>query len=976
MDTSLKALCEAVKKVIWQLKPQSNPLSFILLIGKDNQGKTTLLRQSLNEHITVDSERHADIYYNQHGLILELDESWLNQSKSLLQYTLKQLNRCHRSLKISGIILCVDINELLNSEPLKYVEDSKLHTQILTRFGQSLGYRVSTAIIFSKLDAIAGFCEFYQNDHASELKKPLGFSLDWATRQDNKVTNNYKVQFEQLIEVLGQQVIHKIHPARSGAKRTLIRELPLQLASVGRVIQIFIQTISPNLFRLDAIYFTSGEQGGISIDRLNKKIQHEYALTVQDKFPQSINHRAYFIEGALKAFQIQTKRSAASIVVPHKWATGVLAGVAGLTLIWMGSTYIKSSILLDKASKELIAYDNIQDQHNSDVSLALYHLTKASSVLDELKTNSLYLPTIQKLKSELSVLTKNNIQGNFLPTILAEIEQIIIDGRQSQLARYKALKTYLMLSDPNKLSETDVINWFSNHWQDAPKDVTIKKIALLNQVLQRPYQAIAINQQIVSDVRNYLNALPASYLYYTIAKSYFPNESTIIEASGFELPNKELPIYFTKEGFKQIINKLPTITADLKNDNWVLARQDVNDLTGLVQQAYCYEYTLWWQNFLHKSNPMHIEDYHQAQLLSQKLHQANSIYNLVELIQQQTSADSGENSALFNQEIASKFTNISLISPTSVNDLGSKLGELEKFLNTLAMINDQGRTAFTLTKSRFDGDKFVNPLSALYSHSQKLPEPISLWAKKVADDIWYILINDSRNFINQQWQQTVVREYKYNIAKRYPFDVNQTEEVAITDFNRFFARHGILNNFINDYLKPFIDTSSPQWQLKEVNNYVLPIAPEMINELIRANIITNMFFPEQSAENSRIEFSLQKVNLDPMVANLQLVIGETKLSDNQESENITNFHWPQVNAQLTLHSIEGKNYELAELGPWAFFKILQKVNVLVDEQDSSSLQILFELNGNSGRYILKTDNQINPFIPGILHDFVLHDSIA
>ena len=181
MDTSLKALCDAVKKVILQLKPQSSPLSFILLIGKDHQGKKTLLRQSLNEHITVDSERTADIYYNQHGLILELGESWLNQSKNILQYTLKQLNRCHRLLKISGIILCVDINELLNSEPLKYVEDSKLHTQILTRFGQSLGYRVSAAIIFTKLDAIAGFCEFYQNDHASELKKPLGFSLDWAS---------------------------------------------------------------------------------------------------------------------------------------------------------------------------------------------------------------------------------------------------------------------------------------------------------------------------------------------------------------------------------------------------------------------------------------------------------------------------------------------------------------------------------------------------------------------------------------------------------------------------------------------------------------------------------------------------------------------------------------------------------------------------------------------------------------------------
>ena len=56
--------------------------------------------------------------------------------------------------------------------------------------------------------------------------------------------------------------------------------------------------------------------------------------------------------------------------------------------------------------------------------------------------------------------------------------------------------------------------------------------------------------------------------------------------------------------------------------------------------------------------------------------------------------------------------------------------------------------------------------------------------------------------------------------------------------------------------------------------------------------------------------------------------------------------------------------------------MLQKVNVLVDEQDSGNLQILFEVNGNSGRYILKTENQINPFIPGILNGFTLSDSIA
>ncbi|WP_232220841.1 type VI secretion IcmF C-terminal domain-containing protein [Legionella tunisiensis] len=136
-----------------------------------------------------------------------------------------------------------------------------------------------------------------------------------------------------------------------------------------------------------------------------------------------------------------------------------------------------------------------------------------------------------------------------------------------------------------------------------------------------------------------------------------------------------------------------------------------------------------------------------------------------------------------------------------------------------------------------------------------------------------------------------------------------------------------------------------------------------------------MFFPEET-ETSKIEFSLQKINLDPVVSNLQLTIGKTTLSDNQSSDSYTLFNWPQVDAKLTLYSIEGNHYELEETGTWAFFKMLEKVNVLVDSNDSASLQILFEVNGNSGRYLLKTQNQINPFSPGILTGFILKSDVA
>src|SRR4051812_27347213 len=95
MDNSLNALCDAIKKILHKLKPQITPLSFIIVIGKNGQGKTALLKQSHMEEITVLSEQQAKIHFNQNGIVLELNDTWFTDRKSLIQNTLKQLNRCN-----------------------------------------------------------------------------------------------------------------------------------------------------------------------------------------------------------------------------------------------------------------------------------------------------------------------------------------------------------------------------------------------------------------------------------------------------------------------------------------------------------------------------------------------------------------------------------------------------------------------------------------------------------------------------------------------------------------------------------------------------------------------------------------------------------------------------------------------------------------------------------------------------------------
>lgn len=973
MDNSLHALCDTIKKIVSQLKPQVNQLSFIIITGIKEQGKSSLLKQSTMEELPILSEEHAKVYFNQQGIIVELGERWLNNSKVLLQSTLKQLNKCNKHLKITGLILCIDVTTLLVTETSQFAEQKKAHLQLLTRLGTNLGYPVELALLFTKMDTLAGFSEFYQTDHAADLAKPLGFSLECVNQPTKKIAA-YTQQFTQLVELQGQQVIQKMHPARSTIKRSLIREFPLQLASLRAPIHALIQGISPKLFHLHSIYFTSAEQGGVSIDRLNKKIQHEYALMVQDTFPQATNFRAYFVDGALKTIQTQCSQAPQPRTFSQRPAIALAASIAGITLSVLAHHYYKASHLLDEANKELMAYDVLSSQGVNN-NQALYHLSKAAKQIEQIKSNSMSLPTLSQLKTNLHHNAQSRVQGEFLPSLMNELEQAVTNPSNTPIVRYKALKIYLMFAQPKHFSAYEIQDWFKHQWESQGNNSTKQQLALLKHTLDKPLENIFIKQQVISDARNYLNALPSNYLYYSLAKESFPTETQKIAIAGFNLASTTVPVYFTKAGFKSTQKELTQLSHKLQRDNWVLARQDLSQLEDMLTQAYCLDYVTWWQGFMRKSQPLHYQDYQQGRQVAHQLQQSNALTKLTALIQQETKPDLTEQTSHFNQFIASKFTDINLTSLSVTKELNFKIADLERFTSTLSVINDGGKTAFNITKTRFTNENAADPLSLLYNQARQLPAPLNQWVNQLAGDSWALLIRDSRGYINQQWQQTVYREFQNNIARRYPLDSSQAEEISIAEFNRFFSTHGTLNTFTEQHIKPFLNVSNAQWKPKTMNEFMLPISSETLDEIIRANIITNMFFPNYS-DDSKIEFSLQKISLDPVVSTLQLEIGASKLVDNQSTESFMRFSWPQNNAKLALDSIEGNHYELAEQGAWAVFKLLEKVNVLVDEQDSSSLQILFEVNSNSGRYLLKTNNQVNPFTPGILNGFTLHEAVV
>ena len=475
-----------------------------------------------------------------------------------------------------------------------------------------------------------------------------------------------------------------------------------------------------------------------------------------------------------------------------------------MTLLSLGLVtyyHLKTNRLLDNASQEWIAFDTLSKQNNEEAS-ALYHLTNASSMLEKMNHRLFPLGSIPKLKNQLDNNITKHLTQAFIPSLLKDIEQVLTDPQQPYDARYRALQIYLMLGIPKHYQANTVATWFQERWQKDSKQIeTAKKLELLKTTFKPPFKPAPLNQQIVNDTRNYLNALPISYLHYSLAKSYFPVDKKSIEIKGFNLANTTVPYYFTKEGFRNIIIRLPTIAKQLSNESWVLDKQSPYNLQELLEQAYSYDYALWWKNFIQKSMPLRVQNYQDAIHLTQLLRQSDSINKLTTYIQEQTSPELNASSPVFNQQVASQFTDLNLISESAVHPLIHTLNEMEKFLTTISIVNDEGKTAFSITKSRFQNVNASNPLSLFFNQVEQLPEPIATWARQIANDTCFILLNDTKQYINSQWKKTVYQDYINTISKRFPFDTSQSKEVAITDFNHFFSTHGLLNTFIDQYIK-------------------------------------------------------------------------------------------------------------------------------------------------------------------------------
>lgn len=996
----------------------SKQLPCSMIIGPSQSGKSTLIKASgiPTSQTLAENSDESLIWVTKNSIYIDLPGLFLSEQEpqSNWRTIIKSLKSYRRSKPFDSILLTLNLHTLMQQSAEKLTQSVAQLQQTVAYIGKFTQQRTPIYIIFTHTDLIAGFSEYFYHLSAADREQVFGLTLP-ETKNAEETLAQFHIEYEALLRRLHAQLPQLLHHTRNIEKRKLLHAFPLQIESINSICsylieQLFSEKNINNKWIARGVFFVSSQQQGTPIDRLATAIEHNYQLSKPPPQPLHAQQKSYFIKELLQNVipnddEIRNYRQA--LTKKKRWYYGLAYPVitsATVAAIFVLALLFNSNInKLNDAETSLQIYQafihNKSSNNLKQLTAALFALHHAEEKANALSTNILTnipFKHIASIKDNVKKTYRSALTQQFLPAIFQLVEkQISKDKTKAPGKLYTDLTIYLMLGEPEHFDETFVRTWFSQYWSNGQ----IKQ-AEINQRLQLIKDAVRLNQgrsliqpDVVSHARDALNALPTSYLAYLNLKHYSSNHAQINinfpkQVFFYTSKNTTIPYIYTKQGFTDAYNTLiPKISKELVHGSWVLGprndngKQTVAELEQQVKTFYYADYVNWWHLYIYNTHPAAFRTFSQATQTFTALSDKQSPLVTIFATVAKNTAMSTDNSALakaFNHNVASHFSDLHKTSIQSIQQLQPLFLQLNTYFQQLAAASNPDQQAFTLAKDRFTDTGKNDALSNLFAATKQYPQPIKNWLDALAINSWYLVLHHSQLYVNQQWQQNVLNYYRQHIVQRYPLAIDAKNDIVIKDFQQFFAPHGTLDSFVQQYIQPFIDTTGSSWKVKQRNKLSLLMDRQTLSDLLRATIIRNMFFSKDSSQMN-VTFNLQAVTFEPIVKNLILNINGQRVFDYQGSSKISRFFWPgqtgQKLASLQITTINGQHFSVTETGDWAWFKLLSKAN-LAPLNDTQHYSLIFDLNGSAAKYELMAQNPINPFIPGILNNFRLPDKIV
>ncbi|MES2150767.1 MAG: type VI secretion system membrane subunit TssM [Pseudomonadota bacterium] len=495
-------------------------LPWYMIIGNRAAGKSSAIgRSGLQFPLGaskaghgVGGTRHCDWFFTTDGIVLDTAGRYSVQEGDREEwFGFLALLRKHRPrAPINGILIAVSVDELTRGDTQASVELAQNLRTRVQELTERLAVFAPVYLIFTKVDRIAGFGDFFHDAERAERERVWGATIRYNRRRTPQdVVALFDRHFDELHDGLMEMSLANMAGKRSTGMRPGVLTFPLEFANTKSALRTFLGTLfdeNSYQFRpvLRGFYFTCALQEGEVRDLSSQRVASRFGLEfhepeVGDRELQG----GYFLHELFRKVIFADKDLVSRFTSAAKWrfklgvflAASVLLGCAlgGWSWSFMGNRQLVANVQadLDKVLRlqdkridlqsRLEALDILQDRivqlehYRSSAPLALsFGLYQGAKLERKLRDEYfagvrevMVLPVAAGLEALLAEMNANAAQLDpAAPAAAPKPDQPYQDASPANVADgYNALKAYLMLGDKSRAEPGHLNDQMTRYWR-------------------------------------------------------------------------------------------------------------------------------------------------------------------------------------------------------------------------------------------------------------------------------------------------------------------------------------------------------------------------------------------------------------------------------------------------------------------------------------------------------------------------------
>ena len=479
--------------------------------------------------------RNCDWFFSTEGVLLDTAGRYSvyehDHSEWLSFLSLLKKNRT--KAPINGLILVVNIAELISQSPessLKLAKNLRARIQDLT---EHLEVFAPVYLIFTKMDLVAGFTEFFDYYEQDEFDQVWGATLPYNPESSQKAIELFEEHYNVLYD--GLKSVSTTHLSRRHAQNISpsVMTFPLEFKTLKPILKSFIGALfeeNPYQFKpvFRGFYFTSALQEGTIESPMTELLAQEFELaksgSEQEVVKKSGQNHGYFLKGLFSEVILKDKNLVKQHINPANKRKRFLAFIASLMAVsiilggWLWS-YRNNQQLITDVQADLNKVVQMENQSQSLTTQldALLILQNRLQQLEELNNQyfvkfGLGLYQGDKLYDKLKVeylngvkqiilLPAQNEMSNYLQIVQQNADKLRenhsnVEIKQASLTQqysapsetnpqdaYNALKAYLMLSNQQYRESSHLADQITRFWRSNLDTSNPENIQKAEQIL-------------------------------------------------------------------------------------------------------------------------------------------------------------------------------------------------------------------------------------------------------------------------------------------------------------------------------------------------------------------------------------------------------------------------------------------------------------------------------------------------------------